>query len=281
MADPTTAHMTITLGADTGVQKTLTAARKEPIANPKPQVATDDQTTRTKATRALMAEPIISRIRVPRAVTDDRTARMRTTGVPKVDSTTDRTKTPRAAMNDGIAILMVPSKVAMVDPKTNHTETPNAATNNPTLTGVLVAVMADQRTTTTVGPKLHTGATRHAVADRTIALTEAAREATVDLTITLALTANRRRVEVVRGVCDYPVRGRLLTLPQDTAALEEVTILSEKMTKSHMTQAVTVRDITRHTNRRVSRWRVLIPLAIPTLQVTPIPPEEVTVKIVG
>jgi len=221
------------------------------MVNPTQVVATDDQTTLMEATGEFMANPIISRTKVPRAVTDDQTARMGTTGAPTVDSTTNRIKTPRASMNHRATTLTAADKVAMANLRTNTGEL-KVATNDPMT--VIEADMVGRTTTATVGPKTHTGATPPVMADRMIVLTEVVRKVMIDLTTT---PADRNR---------------------DMAALEEVMFLSETKMTSRMTQAVIVRDINPHISRHTSPPRALTPLATPILPVILIPPGEVTVE---
>lgn len=56
-------------------------------------------------------------------------------------------------------------------------------------------------------------------------------------------------------------------------ALGEIMVLGETMRDHAITPAVIVRDINPRINRRPNPLRALIPLAIPTLPVIPIPPE--------
>lgn len=154
-------------------RKTLTARNKATV-KPTRKVVTDD---RTEATGAIMADPIIRRMEVPRAVTDVQT-RTGTTGAPTADSTPH----PRV-MKDGMMTLTKTGKVFMVDLRKSHRKNLEATTNDPTTpTGAVVVVMVDRTTTATVDSKIRT-----------------------DLTTPLALMAVRRRAELVREGCGYPV----------------------------------------------------------------------------
>lgn len=184
------------------------AAKNQNLVNSTPEVDKEDQATRIGPTKAVMANRIIDRMKVPRTLTDNRTPPMRTTGQLAAGLTATHTKAPRAAIDNGMTTLTAAQEGAMVNLRTNHTKQLRAATNDPiTRTRAISAVMVDQTTTAPVCQKIHSGTTLPAVADRMIVPTEMVREVMInlDLATTLALIANRR-VEAVRGGCYYPVR---------------------------------------------------------------------------